>query len=249
MRFRCMNCHSEGTPQSRKLVQKHGERVAWMKSAGPEATLEYLRSTDLIDLKSPEKSTLLLKPLNEVEHGGGRKFQRGDQAFRAYLDFLEDYARTVGNRYTDAGSLPKPAATVHFGTDSWLKLTGVPEAWGGQLLQVNVHAWDNQKGAWETDPIATSDRAVAPRGGLWQHVLTLLASRGSERARAWKGNKQVLPPGRHRIKIHVDANGRLATDSRAVLDESDFVGAVEVNTAWPEGYGRMTSVDLRNMQH
>ena len=45
MRFRCMGCHTEGTPQCDKLVKEHGERVAWFKKDGPETTLDYLRAS------------------------------------------------------------------------------------------------------------------------------------------------------------------------------------------------------------
>src|SRR5262245_26167090 len=31
MRFRCMSCHNEGTPQNAKLEREHVERVAWFK--------------------------------------------------------------------------------------------------------------------------------------------------------------------------------------------------------------------------
>src|SRR5262249_55650935 len=40
LRFRCMNCHTEGTPANTKHVQEYGERVAWFKKGGPEATME-----------------------------------------------------------------------------------------------------------------------------------------------------------------------------------------------------------------
>ena len=39
MRFRCLSCHNEGTQENIKLVKEHGERVAWFKAEGPEATL------------------------------------------------------------------------------------------------------------------------------------------------------------------------------------------------------------------
>jgi hypothetical protein len=71
MRFRCMNCHTEGTPQNDKLVKEHGERVAWFKKDGPAAAMEYLLASKLIDLDRPERSLLLTKPLGEVKHGGG----------------------------------------------------------------------------------------------------------------------------------------------------------------------------------
>ena len=135
MRFRCMNCHTEGEAASKKLVAEHGARVAWFKSAGPEATLAYLRASKLIDVDAPEKSLLLRKPLGEVKHGGGKKFVVGDQGYEAFRAFLEDYARIMKDGYADADSLPKATKTQAFGSDIWLKLTNTPPAWGDKLLQ------------------------------------------------------------------------------------------------------------------
>ena len=244
MRFRCMGCHAEGTPQNKKNVAEFGERVAWMKAAGPEATLAYLRQSTLLDTDKPERSLLLRKPLNEVKHGGGKKFQPGDQGYKAFRTFLDDYARVVNDQYADAASLPNDGdAPARFGTDCWLKLTNTPEAWGDRLLQVNVYARDAGQNGWEKSPIASSDRAVWGKGRLWQHNLTLLAANGSDRAAGWAAGKPTLPRGRYLVKVYVDRRNRLAADWKAVLDEGDFVGQAEVESAWPEGYDHMTAVD------
>ena len=249
MRFRCMGCHTEGTPQNKKNVDEYGERVAWMKAAGPEATLAYLRQSKLIDVENPEKSLLLCKPLGEVKHGGGKKFQPGDQGYKAFRSFLEDYARVVKDEYADAASLPKDGdEPARFGTDCWLKLTNTPDAWGDKLLQVNVYAWDARQNGWESSPIASSDRAVWGKGRLWQHNLTLLAAKGSDRAAAWEAGKPSLPRGKYLVKVYVDLRGRLASDWKAVLGDEDFVGQAEVESAWPEGYDRMTAVDAGSVK-
>jgi hypothetical protein len=250
MRFRCMSCHTEGTPENRKLVEKHGERVAWIKAAGPEATLAYLRSSKLIDVDKPEQSLLLRKPLKDVEHGGGKKILTGDQGYKAIRAFLEDYARIVKDEYPDADSLPKAGGdSAQFGSDIWLKLADTPPAWGDKLLQVKVYAWDGAKKSWEAEPIATSDRAVWGQGKLWQHSLTLQAARGSDRATAWaKARKPSLPRGRYLVKVHVDQDERLAKDWKADLGEDDYAGQVEVESGWPEGYGQMTAVDAAKVR-
>ena len=116
MRFRCMGCHAEGTAQNQKNVKEYGERVAWMKADGPAATLAYLRTTKLIDVDDPEKSLLLLKPLGAVKHGGGKKFVPGDQGYKAFRDFLDDYAKTVRDEYAKADDLPKDDGPERFGT-------------------------------------------------------------------------------------------------------------------------------------
>src|SRR5207253_6486838 len=59
IRFRCMNCHTEGTPQNDKLKKEHGERVAWAKKDGAAATMEYLLASKLIDPAKPTDSLLL----------------------------------------------------------------------------------------------------------------------------------------------------------------------------------------------
>jgi hypothetical protein len=249
-RHRCMSCHSEGTPENKKLVEKNGERVAWFKAGGPEATLAYLRTTTLIDVKEPEKSLLLLKPLKQVEHGGGLKFLPGDQGYKAFRTFLEDYARIMRDGYADAASLPKKMPEPRkFSSEIWFKLANTPPAWGDKLLQVEIFAWDTRKGAWETTPIATSDRGVWGQGKLWQHTLTLQAEPGSERAATWaKASKATLPRGRYLVKVWVDGEGKLAKDWRATLGEGDYVGQAEVQSGWPEGYGQMTILDAARVK-
>ena len=249
MRFRCMNCHTEGNPQNDKLVKEHGERVAWFKAAGPEATLDYLRSSKLIDVKDPEKSLLLRKPLNEVKHGGGVKFVKGDQGYKAMRAFLEDYARIVNDKYAEAKDLPKGnGKTISYGTESWLKLANTPDDWADRYLQVSIYAYDEKKKEWEAEPVATTDRVVWGKGKLWQHTLTLLAEKGSERARAWSKGTPSLPRGRYLIKVYVDKEGRLAKDWRANLGADELVGEVEVRAAWPAGYGNMTVVEAAKVK-
>jgi hypothetical protein len=255
MRFRCMSCHIEGTEQNKKLVAEHGQRVAWMKAAGPEATLRYLvGAKGLVNTKEPDKSLLLLKPLHDVEnggveHGGGKKFLYGDQGYKAFRAWIEDYAKIVGDQYAQAADLPKPASDAKlFGSEIWFKLTGTPDRWGDKLLQVNIYAWDAKAGAWEKEPIATSDRQVAAKPRLWQHTLTLAASRDSELAKRWQREKPALPPGKYLVKVYVDLEGRASKDWQAALGEDEFVGQAEVTSRWPEGYGSMTVLDAGRLK-
>ena len=53
----------------------------------------------------------------------------------------------------------------------------------------------------------------------------------------------MLPPGRYLVKVHVDQDGRMARDWRALLGDDDFVGQVIIQSAWPEGYAKMTTAD------
>ena len=241
-RFRCMNCHTEGTPQNEKLRKEHGDRVAWVKEDGAAATLDYLVASKLIDPAKPEQSLLLRKPLGE-KHEGGVKFVVGDDAYKGFRSWIEDVAAIRGDKYTAAKDLPVAAAGPEkFGTELWLKLTNCPPEWADKLLLVRVYAWDAKSKKWEADPIAVSDRVVFGKGKLWQHTLTLSAEKDSARDKAWQ-KKASLPDGKYLVKAYVDGGGKLAKDWKAVLGEADYAGQVEFQARWKEGYGAMTTVD------
>jgi hypothetical protein len=250
MRFRCMSCHIEGTPENDKLKKEHGPRVAWIKKEGAEATMNYLTNeTKLIDTTHPEKSLLLQKPLGKLEHGGGKKFLPGDQGYKAFRAWIEDYAAIKNGTYTKADDLPKPATKLaRFGSDIWLKLSDTPPEWGDKLLQVNLYAWDETAKTWATEPIAQSDRGVWGQGKLWQHNLTLATAKDSELARRWKKDKPLLPAGKYLVRVYVDTAGRLAKDWNATLDDGDYVGQMEFQARWAEGYNSMTVLDARRVK-
>ncbi len=250
LRFRCMSCHIEGDPECEKRRKEHGDRVAWIKKGGAEETMNYLlHESTLVNLKEPEKSLLLLKPLGEVKHGGGKKIVPGDQGYKAFRAFLDDYVALAGNKYTKAEELPKSATDrVQFGSEIWLKLTETPEAWGDKLTAVRVFAWDAEKRAWENEPIAFSDRVVWGKGKVWQHTLTLVAAKDSKRAASWKASKPALPPGKYLVKVDVDYTGKVSKDWKAELGSDEYAGQAEFQANWAEGYGRMTAVDARRVK-
>jgi hypothetical protein len=260
MRFRCMSCHIEGTPENTKLRAEHGDQVAWIKKEGAAATMNYLIGSKLIDVEKPENSLLLLKPLKAVEHGGGKKFLQGDQGYQAFRTWLEDYAKIVKDRYATAEALPKTAGQpAGFGTNLWFKLTNTPPAWGDGLVRADVHAWDAAKQAWEAAPIATTDRQNNTKMRIWQHTLTLLSAKESDRAGAWRSGKPTLPAGRYLVRVYVPAAagprlggtrgaGASAPDWRNPPRPSDYAGQAEFTANWGEGYGKMTSVDATKLR-
>jgi hypothetical protein len=249
LRFRCMNCHTEGTQQNVKLVRENGPQVAWFKKGGAEATMEYLLASKLIDLEKPEKSLLLTKPLGEVKHGGGIKIVVGDQGYKAIRGWIEDVAAMKAGKFTKPTDLPaKDTGPRQFGTEAWLKLDKTPDAWAGKLLMVEVFAWDAKANAWEKQPVATSDRMTAPKGKIWQHTVTLLAPAGSDRAKQWEKGKPSLPAGKYLVKVFVDGGGKVAKDWKAPLGADEYVGQVEVQARWQEGYGSMTVADASRVK-
>ena len=182
-RFRCSGCHNPNGPENAKLVAEHGEQVSWLKDSA-EATMRVLLDSENVNITKPERSRLLLKPLNEIKHGGGQKMLPGDMTYKAFRAWLDDYAKTVNDRYAKSADLPRPkSGPAMFGTEIWLKLNNTPPEWADRLLQVTLFAWDKEKNAWEKSPVAISDRGVWGKGKLWQHNLALLAEKGSTRAK------------------------------------------------------------------
>lgn len=247
-RFRCSGCHSPKGSENAKLVEKHGEQVSWMKDTA-DATMRYLLDSENLNVQQPERSRLLLKPLNEIKHGGGQKMLPGDMTYKAFRAWLDDYAKTVSDRYASVAELPKPKAVpAMFGTEIWLKLRNTPPEWGERLLQVTLFAWDKTRNTWESEPIAMSDRGVSGKGKLWQHSLALLAPKDSERAKQWSETPASLPAGRYLLKVHVDVKERLKADWNATLAATEFVGEAVVDSKWPKGYGKMTVVEASQVR-
>ncbi len=244
-RHRCMVCHAEGSEQNRKLVEKNGEQVSWMKKSAAETMTYLIRSKHLIDIENPEKSLLLLKPLKEVDHGGGKKFLKGDLGYKDFRAWIEDYAKVVCDEHTMASDLPKsdPRQLKQFSSEIWFKLANPPQPWDEKLLQVTLYRWDDRVKKWEDTPIAISDRQTSFKFKAWQHTLTLLAAPASDRAKEWQRGEPRLPNGKFLVKAHVDRSGRTLTDWQATMRDEDFVGQAEFEANWRRGYGGMMVVE------
>lgn len=234
---RCTACHSPD--RNREQVAKHGRRVSWIRLGDPEATMRHMLDEGLIDPEAPEESLLLAKPTMQVEHGGGQKMVVGDRAYKRFRRFIDDYAAVVAGKYTSADQLPKPSGEVSASSEIWLKVEGVPDRYDKMLLQADVYR--REGGGWSKDRWASSDRPVFGKGKLWQHTLSLTAPRGSERAGEIR-RRPTLPPGRYLVRLYIDQKGELGRDFRREMGEGEFVGEVELDGRWPEGYGAMTVI-------
>ena len=186
---RCAACHSPDRNQAQ--VKKHGEHISWIKLGDPQATLDHLMEYDLIDVDEPTKSQLLLKPTNQVKHGGGVKMTVGDRTYQQFLEFLNDYSQNKKGEYAAAAELPKPSAEVSTVSEHWFKVTDIPEALDQKVLRVDIYRWDQASGKYSADRYATGDRQVFGKGKLWQQHLSLTAPRDSARAK-----RLQLPPGK-----------------------------------------------------
>ncbi|HEX5106573.1 MAG TPA: hypothetical protein VFV87_22290 [Pirellulaceae bacterium] len=238
---RCAACHSPDRNQQQ--VKKHGEHISWIKLGNPQATLDHLREHELIDVDAPEKSLILLKPLNQVMHGGGQKMAFGDRTYKQFRRFLDDYSATLAGKYTKADQLPAENAEVSAVTEIWFKLEGIPAEYDQLVLQVDLYRWDDKSQAWTPDRWATADRPVFGKGGLWQNHLSLTAPRDSARAAEF-ARRPSLPAGKYLAKVYLDRQHKFEKQFPAELGPDDLLGQVEVNSRWPAGYGSMTVAKL-----
>jgi len=197
-------------------------------------------ANDLIDPEAPEASLLLLKPTMQVKHGGGQKMVVGDRTYKQFRHFIDDYAAIVQAKYTSSEQLPEQSEEVSVVMDIWFKIEGVPAEVDQMLLQVDIHRWTES--GWSEHRVATSDRPVFGKENLWQHSLSLTARRGTKWADEIRSGQ--LSPGRYLAKIYIDQGGKLQRDFTIELGEEEFVGQVEIESAWPAGYGQMTAVQF-----
>jgi len=236
---RCAACHSPDRNQQQ--AKKHGEHISWIKLRDPQATLDRLLENELIDLKEPEKSLLLLKPLNAVEHGGGLKMTKGDRTYTQFRRFIDDYLATKAAKYQTAKELPPANFEAANVSEIWFKITDIPASYDKLVLRADLYRWDESTKQFSKDRWATADRQVFGKGGLWQNHLSLVAPRESARAKELL-REAKLPSGRYVVKIYLDREDKLAKNFPAELSAEDLIGEVEVTSNWPSGYGKMTVV-------
>jgi hypothetical protein len=235
---RCAACHSPD--QNQKQVKEHGEQVSWITLDDPQSTLNHMVDAGIVNIEEPLESMLITKPTMQVEHGGGQKMVVGDRTYKQFRRFIDDYASVVNGKYSTTNELPEGSDEVSVVTDIWFKITDVPAKYDKILLQTDFYRWTDN--GWSDYRVASSDRPVFGGGNLWQHSLSLTAPRGSKWADEMKSKR--LPGGRYLVKLYIDQTGRLQDDYRAELGDGESIGEVEVESKWPLGYGKMTTVSF-----
>lgn len=238
---RCAACHSPDRNQQQ--AKKHGDHISWIKLRDPQATLAHLLEHELIDVKEPEKSLLLLKPLNKVQHGGGVKMTEGDRTYAQFRRFIDDYAATQAGKYKDAKDLPAPSTEAATVSEIWFKLTDIPADYDKLVVRVDIHRWDDKTQQYSADRWATADRQVFGKGGLWQNHLTLVAPKAAPRAQEYSKGAR-LPGGKYVARVYLDREDKLAKHFPAELTAADKIADIEFTSQWPAGYGQMTAVKL-----
>ena len=261
--------HRRPIEKVKQLAERIGGRAAerlriFRKT--PAATLQYLiedsRQTPpgrlpLLNLDNPRKSLLVLKPTSRlpkkagetreppsyaepVSHMGGLKMHQDDPSYKAFVAWLEDYAKVVSGRYRSVDELP---------SDNWyaskrvIVIRNVPDEWPKLArVQLFVYPWDGAKKAWAASPIAFTQNSVTPRRKV-VGALFLLRPKESEGTTVWGQASRQLKPGKYLIKAHLDSQRRLADDPTAMLGQEDFYGQVSLQARWRKGFRTAEKID------
>lgn len=240
---RCAHCHSPefNRGQIANRGQEFVDRISWIVPRDPEATLRRIVAGGLIDLEDPAKSRLLTKPTVQVEHQGGIKMVVGDRGYEQFRRFAVDYAASAKGAYRTAAQLPRPSDEVAVLSDLFLRIEGLPEAYGKRLMRVEVHPWNEKDQAWSNECWASGAWIATPQQ-FWQSPLHLTASRTSPRAQDLAEKK--LPPGRYLAKLYLDKKAVHQVKQPLVLGEVELVGQIEFESRWPSGFANKTVIHL-----
>ncbi|MBG85295.1 MAG: hypothetical protein CMO80_00130 [Verrucomicrobiales bacterium] len=221
----------------------------------PEATMEYLirdskrksrNRLPMLNLKDPEKSLIILKPtarlpkkigdkqfeepsfLEPVSHMGGIKMHPDDFSYKAFVAWIEDYAKVMSGQYTSEDELP---ADNWYFTQQMMLMREAPSDWPEKArVQFFIHGWDKAHKRWFREPIAFTQGTMNPRRAVFG-TLFLLRSKQSEKKVHWD-NDPTLAPGEYLIKAYVDRREVLADNPTAILGKEDFYGQGAINAKW-----------------
>lgn len=249
--------HSKPKETHRKFEEQIGQRMNIFRQS-PAETMRHLITSSrksapdqlpLINTKEPRLSLLVLKPTAKVpgkdangqpipasnslpvSHGGGLKMFVDDQSYKAFMAWIEDYARVVDDHYETARDLP---------LDNWIptkyviRMSDVPANWKEtNAVQIFLYGWDPNRSTWNSKPSAFTQGRLTPRrfvnGSLF---LFGPASHNSNN----ESEKSLLPAGKYLVKVFVDQQQRLSSDATLLLSSEDFFGQTEIEAQWREGF-------------
>ncbi len=217
----------------------------------------------MINIDNPPHSLLVLKPSAKlppkgedgkmmapssvlpVSHMGGLKIHVNDHSYKAFVAWIEDYAKVVRDEYQDATTLPKDnwLPTEHF-----LKILNAPEDWPAlSTVQVFVFNWDSESKAWSSEPTAFTQSLVTPRhivnGPLFLFASTAQKGYGLD-SQDNKGVSVEMPSGKYLVRVCLDREHKVnEAPSLLLLNESANRWETEVEVEWKVGFKNAVSID------
>ncbi|MFN3193889.1 MAG: hypothetical protein ACE361_25485 [Aureliella sp.] len=188
----------------------------------------------LINLEEPVMSLLIQKPIAKlpakksdgkivepsskmpVSHMGGIKMHKGDQSYKAWMHWLEDYAASVSGGYGPDVDLP---ADNWYPTKHVIRIKEIPKSWPNlSSVQVFVHRWDHGTDSWADEPIAFTQSLVTPRK-IVNGSLFVLAKPDQRDHLDPTGT--ALKPGKIQLRVFLDRDNLLAESPTLLLNDRE----------------------------
>lgn len=231
--------HAEPIKRHRELVETYGAKMDIFKQTPLETMQALITSSKphrnrlpLINRDQPEHSLLVLKPTSKlppkgedgkigppsselpVSHMGGIKMHEGDQSYKAFVAWIQDYANSVAGKYDTPQQLP---ADNWYPTEHVLRVENLPESWPKlSTVQVFLHRWDEQLGSWQPTPIAFTQSLVTPRRFVNGSLFVLATPDQREHLNS---AGETLAPGKVQLRLYLDRDQQLAADPLRMLND------------------------------
>ena len=256
--------HQKPIERHREFVKRYGARMNLFKDT-PLSTMRSLIASSqkrhdsrlpLINLDQPSKSLLIQKPTAKlpakgadgklgrpsseipVSHMGGIKMHAGDQSYKAWLHWLEDYAASVSGNYHSADELP---ADNWYPTPHVVRIKGIPESWPNlSKVQVFVHRWDESANDWMARPVAFTQALVTPRKILNGSLFVIAKS---DARKDLDPSGITLQPGKIQLRLSRDHGDRLDQSPTLLLNDRAADATATLQATFGAGFKHADIVD------
>ena len=256
--------HQKPIERHRGFVKAYGTRMNIFK-ASPSETLRSLTASSgkrhadrspLINIQEPAMSLLLQKPIAKlppkdadgnfdkpssrvpVSHMGGIKMHEGDQSYKAWLHWLQDYAASVSGEYESVSELPEDN---WYPTQHVLRVKGIPSAWPNlSKVQLFVHRWDKASQRFADSPVAFTQSLVTPRKIVNGSLFVL--AKPEERSRLDPTGMR-LEPGRIQLRIYLDHEQILEESPTSLLNDRNPDATAVLEAQFGIGFKHADTVD------
>lgn len=202
---RCAGCHSP--ERNSRKVDEHGKEMSWIVPNNPSATLRLLVDRGLINLNTPDNSSLRTKPVGLEDHGAGIKFPEVGVTDSSWIKFLRDYARSVSGEYMRASQLPTFAAQHRWRSGLRVRVTDVPPDWNNKLVNLYIYRI-GPDGKARKRPMAFGESLISQERPQWSNSLEFLGKKlGAKQENDASDATQpiaiakAMPTGKYRVNI------------------------------------------------
>lgn len=262
--------HKEPTKRHSDYVAEYGQKMNLFLET-PEQTLRTWVTNSrkvradhlpLINVENPAHSLLVLKPsakvplksedgklmppssIVPVSHVGGLKIHVNDHSYKAFMTWIEDYAKVVHDDYQVATELPEDnwKPTEHF-----ISINAIADDWPVlSTVQVFLFAWNLETKTWSSEPTAFTQSLVTPKHKVNGPLFVFIRQSLDGYASAGEANAgtQVLPAGKYLVRVCLDREQKLDKAPALLLwPRATEWKETEIEAEWKVGFKNALVID------